>query len=84
MDIDCNLAFVDVLWVVVDHDALSDSELSTEHVGSQNFLFRILPGHPDDVEQFILDYAEGHQLPDPLLFSCDQLPSGHATPWVLV
>ena len=78
MDVDCNLAFVDVLWVVIDHDALSDSELPTEHVGSQDLLFRILPGHSDDVEQLLLDYAERHQSPDPLLLSWGQLSSRYA------
>ena len=80
MDVDCNLAFIDILWVVVDHDALSDAELSAEHVGPQDLLLRVLPRHSYDVEQFVLDYAERHQLPDPLLLASDQFSARHAAP----
>ena len=58
MDIDCNLAFIDILWVMVDHDAFRDAKLPAEHVGSQDLLFCVLSRHPYDVEELILDYAE--------------------------
>ena len=71
MDVDCNLALIDILWVVIDHDALGDAELPAEHVGPQDLLLRVLSWHPYDVEQFVLDDAERHQLPDPLLLASD-------------
>ena len=50
MDVNCNLAVVDILRAVVDHDALGDSELPTELVGSQDLLLCVLSWHSDDVE----------------------------------
>ena len=74
MDIDSDLAFVNVLRVVVDDDALCLSILPKEVFWPKYLVRCILSRYTDDIEELLSDDPESHQSFDfALLLLCQSL-----------
>ena len=66
MDIDCNLAFVDIFWVIIDHDTIQLSILAKKCLRSHHFVISVASWNANDIQELLLDNSVWHQ---PLQFS---------------
>lgn len=64
MDIDGDLALVDVLRVVIYHDAVSLPILPEELLGAQYLIASVLAGDANDVKELLAHDSIAHQLFD--------------------
>ena len=62
MNIDCNLAFIHIFRVVIDHDSIRLAVLAAELLGAQDFITGILARDPDHIEKLLTHDAKAHQL----------------------
>ena len=62
MHVDCNLALIHILGIVVDDDAISLAELTEKVTRAQRIIACILSWDTDHIQEFLFDDAEGHKL----------------------
>ena len=62
MNIDCNLALIHILRVVIYHDSVRLAVLAAELLGAQDFITGILAWDPNHVEKLLPHDAKAHQL----------------------
>ena len=62
MNIDCNLALIHILRVVIDHNSVRLAVLAAELLGAQDFITGILAWDPDHIEKLLTHDAKAHQL----------------------
>lgn len=60
MNVDCNLALIDISRVVIDYDALRLTKLPKECLRAHQVLISIATRDPNHVEEFFAHDAEGH------------------------
>lgn len=74
MDIDSDLAFVNVLRIVINDDALCLSIMPKEVFGAKCLIRGILSRYTNDVEELLSDDPESHQSFDfALLLLCQAM-----------